>query len=224
MKIKESLSIIELAVLFVVVVLFILPGFNSLLLAPSYAANASSSTTFGSSASIDISAAKSIAKPPAVANSGDDVYVTYAQATPKEGTQMYFQVITNSGTTIGTKTLISSGIGTEVNDFQRIAAVGSYVYVTWQYVTSNNLDESIMFRASSNDGSTWGPLQNLSKLAGTEVTCPGNTGTGLCAQPTIAASGSYVYVSWTQQGSTKKGDAIYFTTSSNNGGIIQHPC
>jgi hypothetical protein len=74
-----------------------------------------------------------------------------------------------------------------------------------------------MFRASSDRGSTWGTLQNLSQLAGSEVTCPGNTATGLCAQPTIVASGSYVYVSWTQQAKTGSGTNVYLAISGNNG-------
>ena len=163
------------------VAIFFLLGANSFL-----AAFATSS--FGTTASINISGSRN-SQTPSVVNSGSDVFVAWPQAVSGEGYQMYSDTISNNGSTLGTPTLISSGTN-NTNNYQRNIAVGSYVYVTWQYVTSNNLDESIMFRASSNDGSTWGPLQNLSKLAGTEVTCPGNTGTGLCAQPTIAASGS----------------------------------
>ena len=129
---------------------------------------------------------------------------------------MYSETIRNNGSTLGTKTEISSG-SDNTNNFQRNIAVGNYVYVTWQYVTASNCCESIMFRASPDDGSTWGSLVNISALVGTEVTCPGNVATGLCAQPTIAASGNCVYLSWTQQSITGSGNNVYIITSNNNG-------
>ena len=61
---------------------------------------------------------------------------------------------------------------------------------------------------------------NLSALTGREISLTCKT---LCAYPTIAANGSYVYVSWTQQAPSKGGQAIYFTTSSDNGGSFNNP-
>ena len=147
--------------------------------------NSASIATFGSIPSVDTSGAKSIAKPPIITNVGDNVYLSYAQSTPKKGIQIYFQKITNNGATVGSKTLISSGADTNTNEFQRIAATGSFVYITWQYNTVSG--ESILFRASADTGNTWGSIQNLSALAGTEVLASCHT---LCAYPTIAGNGS----------------------------------
>ena len=58
---------------------------------------------------------------------------------------------------------------------------------------------------------------NLSALVGTEVLISCKT---LCAYPTIAANGSYVYVSWTPPAPSKGGQAIYFTTGFNNGASV----
>jgi hypothetical protein len=189
--------------------LFLVSG--SLALFP-FKSVAASNVPFGSSASVVISGAKSIAQPPIITNAGDDVYVSYAQATPKAGVQIYFQKITDNGTIVGPKVLISSGADNMTNNFQRIAASGSDVYLTWQYNTV--FGESILFRASTDTGNTWGAIQNLSALTGREVLASCKT---LCAYPTIAVNGTYVYVSWTQQAPSKGGQAIYFTTSNNFG-------
>ena len=200
--------------LFVIVAVFLLLGANSFL-------TAFASSPFGTTAAVNLSGAK-ISYPPSIASSGSNVFVAWPQAASGAGIQMYSETISNDGSTLGTITEISSGTN-NTNNFQRNAAVGNYVYVTWQYVTASNLDESIMFRASSDSGATWGALQNLSALTGAEVTCAGNTGTGLCAQPTIAATGKYVYVSWTQQARTGSGTNVYLATSSNNGASFGKP-
>ena len=69
----------------------------------------------------------------------------------KKEIQVYFQKITNNGANVGAKVLISSGADTRTNDFQRIAATGTDVYITWQYNTASG--ESILFRASADSGS-----------------------------------------------------------------------
>src|SRR5579872_806813 len=181
-------------------------------------------STFYSSASasfsspVNISGAK-ISYAPSIASSGSTVYVAYPQAA-SPGIQLYSDTIANDGTTLGTPTMLSSG-SNNTNNFPRNAAVGNFVYVTWQYVTSSNCCESIMFRASSDAGSTWGPLINISQIARTEVTCAGNTGAGLCAQPTIAAEGNNVYVSWTQQAGTSTN--VWIAVSNNNGVSFKKP-
>jgi hypothetical protein len=145
------------------VAIFLLLGANSFIAA--FAAN-----SFGTTASVNISAAK-ISYAPSIASSGSTVYVAWPQAVAGAGIQMFSETISNDGSTPGTKTKISSGTN-KTKNYQRNAAVGNYVYVTWQYVTASNLDESIMFRASSDGGSTWGTLQNLSQLAGNRGDMP----------------------------------------------------
>src|SRR5579872_738481 len=106
------------------------------LYSPFKAVSATNAGTYGTGPVTDISGALSIAQPPIITNVGDNVYVSYPQATPKEGVQMYFQEVTDNGTTVVPKVLISSGLDNNSNVFQRIAAVGSYVYITWQYDTT----------------------------------------------------------------------------------------
>jgi hypothetical protein len=175
-----------------------------------YSFNSYALSSFGSNPPTNISGTNTTAKPASLASFGSDAYVTWAHSTTSNGIQMFLRPITNNGANLGTTVSISKNLA-GTNDFQRVTASGNHVYVTWEVDKSSG--ESVMFRASGDNGVTWGSIQNLSKLAGTEVTCK-----GLCAQPTIAANGTNVYVAWAQQavkGGT--GSEIYFVASSDNG-------
>jgi hypothetical protein len=64
-----------------------------------------------------------------------------------------------------------------------MAVLGNNVYVTWW--TNNSGDWEVMFRASTDDGKTFGPIINLSNSSGV-----------VSDNASIAASGNNVYVSW----------------------------
>jgi glutaredoxin len=94
---------------------------------------------------------------------------------------------------------ISSNNGT--SQLPQITAQGNNVYVVWQDNTTGNYD--IFFTHSSDNGSSFAPVRNLSKNNGTSQL------------PQIAARGSQVYVVW--QDNTTGNYDIFFTHSSDNG-------
>ena len=121
---------------------------------------------------------------------------------------MFVSASSNNGVTFGTPVSISGNTHAD-NTFQRMYASGSDVYVTWENGT-NTGGWWILFRASTDKGATWGPLQVLSGFINA-TTCP-----VLCAQPTLTTNGSYVYVTWTDQ--NKFGGEDTFFVASNNYG------
>ncbi len=88
------------------------------------------------------------------------------------------------------------------SELPRLSTAGSNVYAVWLNNTSGNPD--ILFRASNNDGTSFGPVINLS-----------STANGFSSSPQIAGAGSNVYVVW--QDNSTGNDEIFFRTSSNNG-------
>lgn len=84
-----------------------------------------------------------------------------------------------------------------------LAAAGTNVYAVWLNNTSGNPD--ILFRASNNDGTSFGPVLNLS-----------NTPNRFSSNPQIAAVGSNVYVVW-EANVTAGNQDVFFRTSTNNG-------
>lgn len=97
---------------------------------------------------------------------------------------------------------------TQGADKEQIVAVGSDVYIVWQ----QNLTLSgynILFRASTNNGTSFGPIINLS-----------NNVSGLSSSvlPAIEAIGNNVYAIWlaTTSGS-KPANEILFKASTSNG-------
>ncbi len=83
-------------------------------------------------------------------------------------------------------------------------AVDNNVYVTWQNSTSTT-NNDILFRASTNNGTSFGSVINLSK----------NLLRGDSGQQQVAGVGIHVYVVW--QDNTTGTDNIWFTASNNTG-------
>jgi hypothetical protein len=84
-----------------------------------------------------------------------------------------------------------------------VATSGNYVYVAWPSNKTGNLE--IMFRASSDNGKTFGPKINLSNSTGVNS-----------VDEEMAASGNSVYVTWweLQQNGTR---TPMFIASNDNG-------
>ena len=100
------------------------------------------------------------------------------------------------------------------NGQQRMAVVGNNVYVTWEDNTTARNETSILFRANSNYGAqnAWGPILNLT------TTDINQNCSLLCGDPTIAANGTWVYISWVEQHNNGSADqGIFFDSSNNNG-------
>ena len=78
---------------------------------------------------------------------------------------------------------------------------GNNVYVTWSDSTPGN--SSIFFRASNDQGSTFGPSMDLSNNADVSI------------DPRLAASGKWVYLAWSDR--TNASSSIMFRASRNYG-------
>jgi hypothetical protein len=83
------------------------------------------------------------------------------------------------------------------------AASGSNRFVVWVDNTPGN--NEILFRRCTDNGATWQPITNLSSNPGDSL------------RPQIAASGSNVYVVWTQINSEGTSGDVFVRKSANNG-------
>ncbi len=88
--------------------------------------------------------------------------------------------------------------------FPVTASVGSRVYVAWLNNTVGN--EGVLFRASTNNGTSFGPTLSVYKNRLTDS-----------SNLQIAAVGSYVYLVWQQNNMTGTNSDIFFAASPNNG-------
>ena len=132
------------------------------------------------------------AQNPNIAASGSCVYVSYPHATSGHGMQMYVRSSSNNGVTLNAAVDVSQNMAGKHN-FQRIWATGSTTaYITWEQTLSGGA-QNILFSATINCGASWSTPQVLNTVV-IPSTCP-----YLCAQPTLIAIGSDVYVTWTQQ-------------------------
>jgi hypothetical protein len=84
-----------------------------------------------------------------------------------------------------------------------IATSGNYVYLAWPS-NKTTADFEIMFRASTDNGKTFGPKINLSNSTGIDS-----------ERPEIAASGNNVYVSWWERNQTSNEPVL--RVSNDNG-------
>ena len=99
------------------------------------------------------------------------------------------------------KTAMPTSSSASSDPGQIVIASGNNRFAVWQDNTPGNLE--IFFRRSTDNGETWQPTVNLSTNPGPSI------------DPQITASGSNVYVVWTQQAGTTV-DAL-FMRSTNNG-------
>ena len=151
---------------------------------------------------INLSNNTSPSSTPQIAASGNNVYVTWADGItigPSSNAEIFFRASTNNGTSFAPFINLSNNSGN--SQLPQIAAIGSNVYVTWEDRTPGN--QEIFFRASTNNGTSFGLFQNLSN------------NTALSRLPQIATSGNNVYVTWAD--GTPGNFDIFFAVSNNNG-------
>jgi len=174
-------------------------------------------TTFGSPIRITTNMYPSY--DPSVAASGTYVYVAWADYTPVSGSgsnpEIWLRVSSNNGATFGSPIRISTN--TYLSERPSVAASGSYVYVAWHDATpvsGSGGQPEIWLRASSNNGASFGSPIRIS------------TNTGQSEWPSVAASGSYVYVAWhdsTPVSGSGGNYEVWLRVSSNNGGSFGSP-
>ena len=152
---------------------------------------------------------------PSVAASGTYVYVAWQDDTPVPGSgvqpEIWLRVSSNNGASFGSAIRISTNTGQSM--YPSVAASGTCVYVAWEddtIVTGSGALPEVWLRVSSNNGASFGSAIRIS------------TNTGQSRYPSVAASGTYVYVAWNDgtpvPGSGSSGyREIWMRVSSNNG-------
>ncbi len=142
-----------------------------------------------------------------IAVSGSNLYVVWEEGAIGSR-EILFKFSTDNGASFGSAVNLSN---TPTDSFDpSIAASGSKVYVVWSETTATPTNATeIFFIAGTSNGATvtFGPAVNLS-----------NSTAGSSA-PTVAASGSNVYVVWTETtgNDTNTNDEIFFRRSTDNG-------
>jgi hypothetical protein len=126
---------------------------------------------------------------PSLAAAGSYVYVAWQDSTPVTGSgsnpEIWVRVSNNLGASFASAIRISTNTGQSA--YPSVAVIGGYVYLTWEDdtpVSGSGSSYEIWLRASSNSGASFGSAIRMS------------TNTGASVSPSVAASGSYVYVAW----------------------------
>src|ERR671937_274184 len=138
---------------------------------------------------------------PKTTTAGDNVYVVWQSNKGHGISNIYFRASKDNGTTFGN--IINLSHNTGLSSSPQIAAYNNNVYVVWQSNKGHGIS-NIYFRASKDNGTTFGNIINLSH------------NTGLSSSPQIAAYNNNVYVVW----QSNKGHGIsniYFRASKDNG-------
>lgn len=139
---------------------------------------------------------------PSVVVSGNIVHVVW-QDHRNGYWQIWYMRSTDGGVTWGTQTSLSDYSLTQCT-YPSIAVSGQYVHVAWE---ANSSPGNIYYRQNTNygDPAYWNPYQRLDHDSYTTCT------------PSIATSGAYVNVVWSDT-RDNGGGRVYYVHSTNNGG------
>jgi hypothetical protein len=137
---------------------------------------------------------------PKIELSGSNVYVVW-QDTAAGAEEVFFTASYDDGSSfLASPTNISSNGA--ASRHPRVAASGMNVYVVW-YDGIPDVSTDTLIRISSNGGSTFDGIQNLSN-------------TGASVFPEVGAAGSRVWVVW-------QGNGLILRSSANAGGVFDDP-
>jgi hypothetical protein len=155
---------------------------------------------------VDLSGSTGGAYVTALAASGNNVYVAWANRTETQ-TKLLFRASTDSGATFGNLVELSQSVLNNVDPQPQLASIGSNVYAVFNeiYNEGGPNRDNIFFRSSIDNGATFGAKINLS----------GTTGYSSQGGTQIAVSGNNVYVLWAGSGSSSM--SLFFRASMNNG-------
>ena len=157
-------------------------------------------TAEASLTTINLSKSPGFSSDPQMVVSGSNVYIVWEDFTPGNW-EIYVKASKDNGATFGSATNLSDRDGESSRP--RIAASGSSVYVVWQEFTPKSYD--ILFRASTDNGSSFGEAIKLNKQS-VNAADPRRSD-----PPRLAAHGNSVYVVWVDN------DDILFRISTDNG-------
>lgn len=136
-----------------------------------------------------------------------NVYVAWVDYSTSPAA-ILFRSSLNNGKTFGSVFDISSATGDSGGE--ELAVSGAWLYAVWFACVGNcNINSDVFFRASDDNGTTWGPTINVSNDP------------GISDQPEIATSGNDVYVAWYDN--TTGHLQVFFSYSLNNGASFSKP-
>ncbi|HSB57347.1 MAG TPA: sialidase family protein, partial [Nitrosopumilaceae archaeon] len=165
-----------------------------------FEASTDNGTSFSSV--INVSNSVDLSELPSIAASGTNVFLTWIEFNSTDGTnEIFFDKSTDNGANFDGAINLSNSI--DDSSSPQIVASGSNVYVVWTELDSGPGGLEIFTRSSQDDGTSFRDTINLSDNAG------GST------EPQIAASGSNVYVTWSDS-TFGSGDTL-FKASTDNG-------
>ncbi len=171
-----------------------------------------SSVSFGST--INLSNDPAPSGLPVMATSGENVYVAWLNNSCVSicNSDVLFRASKDNGTTFGPTLKISTTVNGDAEN-QQIAAAGSNVYVVWDDNVSAT-ENDVFFRASTNNGDSFGSAINLCSSS----SCGGTSSITTSYVPNVAAAGNNVTVVWFSD-STKNTtpNPILYKTSTANG-------
>jgi hypothetical protein len=139
-----------------------------------------------------------------MAVAGNSVFLTWTNQTSSSDNTM-FAASNNNGGSFAAALNLNKAVVNDLNP--EVAASGTNVYDTWSEASGGNTE--VLYRASANNGASFGNLLNLSNVPGTSN------------ETTIAASGSNVHVAWIESGTLNNG--VYFASSSDSGSTFAAP-
>jgi hypothetical protein len=143
-----------------------------------------------------------ISDEPAIAVSGNNVYIVWRDSTPGRG-EIFYTRSTDGGATFSGIVNLSNTPGSSVSP--SIAISGNNVYVAWDDNTGTGEDSEIYYRRSTDGGATFSGIVNLSNT-------PGDS-----KSPAIALSGNRVYIVWFDSDDTDNGEEILYRRSTDGG-------
>jgi hypothetical protein len=149
-------------------------------------------------ATVNLSNNAGVSDFPAVAASGNNVYVVWEDNTSGNDEILYRRSI-DGGANFDPTINLSNNAGLSL--FPAVAASGNKVYVVWQDTTLGNIE--ILYGRSTDGGANFDPTINLSNDA------------GFSFNPAISASGNNVYAVW--QDFTSGDDEILYRRSIDGG-------
>ncbi len=148
---------------------------------------------------------------PQIAASGSYVYILWQQNVSISASDMFFSASSNYGASFGTPADVTSNVnGLATSDVPQLAVAGNSVYIVWRGTTRQG-DHWIFAKASATNGS------NLASVGSTTISKNAYSTT----QPRIAATGTFVYVTWTDTANTRP--QTFFSYSTNSGSSFSAP-
>jgi hypothetical protein len=173
-----------------------------------FARSGNNGATFGN-VTTNLSNNNGESKNPQIAAFRNNVYVAWEDypLVNSINNQILFARSIDNGMKFENTIRLSNNTGESTNP--QIAAFRNNVYVAWQD-TSPDGTSDILYTRSPNNGATFGNLIKVNAIAGQPL--PGQP-----LNPQIIASGSNVYVAWTNHNVTTGNDVVLSARSSNNG-------